>query len=143
MQSDHIQPTASIQFCSVFNYQQLPAFPSFYASNHLCLLDQSAGHLGHLPFPDIRESDQQIADKFSDRVELPRCLHCGAALIRGISYKLSCQPFGDRIRTKLPPSMDEQLLSRIGQLTHSNPNFPSILNRDLRPVLQHACFSGA
>jgi hypothetical protein len=37
--------------------------------------------------------------------------------------------------------MDEELLQRIVRLTDSNPNFPRILNRDLRSVLQHACVS--
>jgi hypothetical protein len=34
--------------------------------------------------------------------------------------------------------MGKQLLNCIVQLTESNPNFPRILNRDLRPVLHHA-----
>jgi hypothetical protein len=37
--------------------------------------------------------------------------------------------------------MDDRLLNRIVHLTVSNPTFPRILNRDLRPVLQHASIS--
>jgi hypothetical protein len=37
--------------------------------------------------------------------------------------------------------MDEELLQRIIRLTEPNPHFPRILNRDLRPVLQHPCVS--
>jgi hypothetical protein len=37
--------------------------------------------------------------------------------------------------------MDQRLLDRIVDLTYSNPNFPRILNRDLRPVIQRACIS--
>jgi hypothetical protein len=33
--------------------------------------------------------------------------------------------------------MDERLLSRIVQLSESRPNFPRILDHDLRPVLQY------
>jgi hypothetical protein len=37
--------------------------------------------------------------------------------------------------------MNEELLQRIIRLTESNPNFPRILNRYLRPVLQHTWVS--
>jgi hypothetical protein len=37
--------------------------------------------------------------------------------------------------------MDEELLDPIVELTHSTPSFPRILNRNLRPVLQHTCIS--
>jgi hypothetical protein len=33
--------------------------------------------------------------------------------------------------------MDERLLNRVVQLSESRPNFPLILNHDLRPVLQY------
>jgi hypothetical protein len=35
--------------------------------------------------------------------------------------------------------MDEHLLDHIVHFTESSRNFPRILNRDLRPVLQYAC----
>jgi hypothetical protein len=37
--------------------------------------------------------------------------------------------------------MDQPLLDRIVDRTDSNPNCPRILNRDLRPAIQHACIS--
>jgi hypothetical protein len=37
--------------------------------------------------------------------------------------------------------MDERLLNRIVQLSESRPNFPRILNHDLRPVLQYTRIS--
>jgi hypothetical protein len=52
-----------------------------------------------------------------------------------------CKPFGERILDNLPFPMDHRLLKRIVHLTISNPDFPRILNRDLRPVLQDASVS--
>jgi hypothetical protein len=142
-QFDRIRSTVLVQFFSVFIFQQLPAFRSFYDRDHLCLLDQSAGHLNHLPFPDMREFDQEIANEIPDWVELPPCPHCDPVLLRGWQHIFYCQPFVDRICVNLPLPMDKQLLDRIVQLTHSHRNFSPILNRDMRPVLQHACVSSS
>jgi hypothetical protein len=64
--------------------------------------------------------------------------HCGAVLLRGMSHEFCCKPFADSIRNHLPPPMGRELLDHIVEFTRSIPNFPRILNRDLRPVLQHA-----
>jgi hypothetical protein len=64
--------------------------------------------------------------------------HCGAVLLRGTSHEFCCKPFAGRIRNHLPPPMGRELLDHIVELTKSIPNFPRILNRDLRLVLQHA-----
>jgi hypothetical protein len=62
-QFDRIRSTVPVQFSSVFTFHQYPAFPSCYDGNHLCLLDRSSGYLDHLPFPDVREFNKDIADK--------------------------------------------------------------------------------
>jgi hypothetical protein len=94
--------------------------------------------LDHLPFPDIRDFNNNIADKIRQWAEIPPCPHCDAVLFQGMSHEFCCKPFAGRIRNHLPPPMGRELLDHIVELAQSIPNFPRILNRDLRPVLQHA-----
>jgi hypothetical protein len=137
-QLDRIRSTVPVQFSLVFNFRQHPAFSSRYDRDDVCLLDRSSGYLEHLPFPDMRDFSEDIADKIRQWAEIPPCLHCGAVLLRGMSHESCCKPFAGRIRNRLPPPMGRELLDHIVELTLSIPNFPRILNRDLRPVLQHA-----
>jgi hypothetical protein len=60
-QFDRIRSTVPVQFFSAFNFQQVSAFPSRYDREQFYLLDQLAGRLGHLPFPDMKEFDQKVA----------------------------------------------------------------------------------
>jgi hypothetical protein len=138
---NRIQPTVPVRFFSIFIFQRLPAVLSSYDRDHFSLLGQSAGHLGHLPFPDMSELDQQIADEIRDWAEPPPCPHCGAALRRGMPHKFCCQRFAHRISVNPPRPIDEQLLDRIVQFAYSHSTFPSILNCNSQPVLQHGCVS--
>jgi hypothetical protein len=130
-QFDRIRSTVPVQFSSVFNFHQHPAFPSRYDRDRVCLLDRSSGYLDHLAFPDMRDFDEDIGDKIRQWAEIPPCPHFGAVLLRGMSHEFYCKPFAGRIRNNLPPPTGREL-------TQSIPNFPRILNRDLRPVLRHA-----
>jgi hypothetical protein len=94
--------------------------------------------LDHLPFPDIRDFNEDIANKILQWAEISPCPHCGAVLLRGMFYEFCCKPFAGRIRNHLPPPMDRELFDHVVELTQSIPNCPRILNRDLLPVLQHA-----
>jgi hypothetical protein len=77
-QFDHIRSTAPVQFSSVFNFHQRPAFSSRYDRDHVCLLDRSSGYLDHLPFHDMRDLNEDVADKIRQSAEIPPCPHCGA-----------------------------------------------------------------
>jgi hypothetical protein len=129
----------TVRFSPVFNFHQYPAFPSRYDRDHVRLLDRSSWYFDHLPFPDMRDFNEDIADKIRQWAEIPPCSDCGAVLLRGMSHEFCCKPFASRIRNHLPPLMGRELLDHIVELIQSIPNFPRILNRDLRPVLQHAC----
>jgi hypothetical protein len=72
---NRIQSTVPVRFFSDFIFQRLPAFPSSYDRDHFSLIGQSAGHLGHLPFPDVSELEQQIAHEIRDWAEPPPCPH--------------------------------------------------------------------
>jgi hypothetical protein len=50
-QFDRIRSTVSVQFSSLVNFHQHPAFLSRYDCDHVCLLAWSSGHLDHSPFP--------------------------------------------------------------------------------------------
>jgi transposase len=113
-------------------------FPSRCDHDHVCLLDRSSWYLEHLPFPDMRDFNEGIADKIRQWAEISPCPHCGAVLLRGMSHELCCKPFAGRIKNHLPPPMGRELFDHIVELTQSTPNFPWILNRDLQAVLQHA-----
>jgi hypothetical protein len=91
-----------------------------------------------LPFPDMRDFGEDIADKIRQWAEIPPYPHCGAVLLRGMSYEFCCKPFAGRIRNHLAPPMGRESLDYIVELTQSIPNFPRVLNCDLGPVLQHA-----
>jgi hypothetical protein len=82
----------------------------------------------------MREFDSEIADRIRQMSRVFRCPHCRAILLQGMPDGFCCNPFGDRIRSKTLPPMDEGLLSRILELTKSNQKFPRLLNRDLRPI---------
>jgi hypothetical protein len=79
-QFDRIWSTVPVQFSSVFNFHQRPVYPSRYDRDHVCLLDRSSGYLDHLPFPDMRDFNKDIADKIHQWAEIPLCptvmLHC-------------------------------------------------------------------
>jgi hypothetical protein len=87
--------------------------------------------------------DQESADKIRHWAEVPLCPDCGPVLLPGMPQKFCCQPFKDRILTNLPRPMDKQSLGRVRQWTSFHPNFPRILNRDLRPVFQQTCVSSS
>jgi hypothetical protein len=89
----------------------------------------------------MRKFDEDIAQRIRNWAEVPSCSYCGAVLLRGMTGKFCCHPFEQRIRSNLPPPMDEDLLQRIVELTRTKANFPRILNRDLRPVLHYASVS--
>jgi hypothetical protein len=107
-QIEHIRSTVLVQFSSVFNFHQRPAFPFRYDCNHICLLDRSSGYLDHLPFPEMRDFNEDIADKIRQWAEIPPCPHCGAVLLRGISHEFCCKPSVGRIRNHLPPPMTRE-----------------------------------
>jgi hypothetical protein len=89
----------------------------------------------------MRDFDEEIAYKIRQWAEIPPCPPCGAVLLRGMSHESCCKPFAGRIRNYLPSPMGRELLDHIVELTQSIPNFPRVLNCDLRPVLQHARIS--
>jgi hypothetical protein len=62
-QFNRIRSMVPVQFSSVFNFHQHPAFPSRYDRDHSCLLDRLSGYLDHLHFPDLRDFDKDITDK--------------------------------------------------------------------------------
>jgi hypothetical protein len=86
----------------------------------------------------MRDFNEDIVDKIRQWAEIPPCPHCGAVLLRAMFHGFCCKPFAGRINNHLPPPMGRELLDHIVELTQSIPNFPRILNRDLRAVLQHA-----
>jgi hypothetical protein len=133
--------TVPVQFRSAFNFEQYACFPSRYSRDDFCILSQSSRALGPFPFPDMREFHPEIADRIRVWAECGPCVHCGAILLQGMPHGFCCAPFGDRILANLPDPMDEELLSRIVQLSQSNPNFSRILNQYLRPVFQYASIS--
>jgi hypothetical protein len=72
-QFDCIRSTTPAQFSPVFNFHQQPAFPSRYDRDHVCLLDRSSGYLYHLPFPNMNDFNEDIADKIRQWAEIPLC----------------------------------------------------------------------
>jgi hypothetical protein len=130
-QFDRIRSTVPVQFSSVFNFHQHPAFPSRYDRDHVCLLDRSSEHLDHLPFPDMRDFNEDIADKIRQWGEIPPCPHWSAVLLREMSHEFCCKSFTGRIRNHLPPPIGRELLDHIIELTQLIPNFPRFLNRGL------------
>jgi hypothetical protein len=60
---DRIWSTVPAQDSSVFIFHQHSAFPFRYDPDHACLLDQSSWSLEHLPCPDMRDCNEDIADK--------------------------------------------------------------------------------
>jgi hypothetical protein len=62
-QFDRIRSTVPAQFSSVFNFTNTRPSPSRYNRDQVCLLDRSSGYLDHLPFPDIRDFNEDIAEK--------------------------------------------------------------------------------
>jgi hypothetical protein len=89
----------------------------------------------------MREFIPEMAERIRKWAECSPCLHCRAVLLQGMPDGVCCNPFGDRIRSNLLPSMDEGLPNHTIELIESNQNFPRILNRDLRPALRYACVS--
>jgi hypothetical protein len=123
-----------------FNFKQHPAFPQKYKRHEFCLLNQKPGeNVGDLPFPDMKLFDPDAILRIRDELELPECQYCGAVLIRGMPEGFCCKPFHDMIKPHLPTQMDPELLDRILESSHAKPNFPRVLNRQLRPVTQYAC----
>jgi hypothetical protein len=122
-QFDRIRSTVPVEFSSVFNFYQHPAFQFCYDCDQVCLLDWSSGYLDHLPFPDIRDCNEDIVDKIHQWAETPPCPHCGAVMPRGMPHEFCCKPFTDRIKNHLPPPMGRELLDYIVELTQSIPPF--------------------
>jgi hypothetical protein len=116
-QFDYIRSTVPVQFSSVDNFHQHPAFLSRYDRDHVYLLAWSSGYLDHLAFPDMRDFDEDIADKIRQRAEIPPCPHCDIVLLQRMSYEFCCKPFAGRIRNHLPPPMGRKLLDHIVELT--------------------------
>jgi hypothetical protein len=130
-----------VQFFSAFNFQQHTAFSDQYDPDDFCLLNHSSKGMAHFPFPDMREFDREIANRIRNWAECSPCPHCRAVLVQGMPDGFRCNPFRDRIRSNLPPPMDEGLLNRNIELIDSNQKIPRFLNRDLRSVLQYAFVS--
>jgi hypothetical protein len=86
----------------------------------------------------MRDFNEDIVDKIRQCAEISPCPHCGTVLLRGMSREFGYKPFAGRIRDHLPPPIGREFLDHIVELIQTIPNFPRILNRDLRPVLQHA-----
>jgi hypothetical protein len=116
-QFDRIRSTLPVQFSSVFNFHQQPAFPSRYDRHHVCRLDRSSWHLDHLPFADMRDFNEDIADKIRQWAEIPPRPHCAVVLFQGMSHEFCCKPFAGRIRNHLPPPMGREMLDHIVELT--------------------------
>jgi hypothetical protein len=123
-QFDRIRSTVPVQFSSVVNFHRHPTFPSRYDCDHVCLLVWSSGYLDHLPFPDMSDFDEDIADKISQQAEIPPCPHCDIVLLQGMSYEFCYKPFAGRIKNHLPPPIGRELLDHIVELTQSISNFP-------------------
>jgi hypothetical protein len=122
-QFNRIWSTVQVQFSSVFNCHQHPAFPSCYDRDHVCLLDRSSGYSDHWPCPDMRDFNEDIADKIRQWAEIPPFPHCSAVLLRGMSHEFCFKPLACRMRNYLPPPMGRELLDHIVELTQSIPNF--------------------
>jgi hypothetical protein len=137
-QFNRIRSTVPVQFSSVLNFHRHPVFPSRYDRDYVRLLVWSSGYLDHLPFPDMRDFDENIADKIGQRAEIPLCPHCDIVLLQGMSYEFCCKTSAGRIKNHLLPPIGRELLDHIVEFTQPISTFPRILNRDLRPVLQHA-----
>jgi hypothetical protein len=80
-QFDRIRSTVPVQCSSIFIFHQHTAFQSRYDRDHVCLLDRSSGYLDHLPFSDMRDCNEDIADKIRQWAEIPPYPHCGAVLL--------------------------------------------------------------
>jgi hypothetical protein len=89
----------------------------------------------------MRLFDPVIALKIREWAECQPCKVCGAVLLQGMPLGFCCRSFAHRVQSQSRPPIDEELLQRLVRLAESNANFAQILDRDLRPVLQHACVS--
>jgi hypothetical protein len=107
-QFDRIRSTLPVQFSLVLNFHRHPAFPSRYDRDHVCLLVWPSGYLDHLPFPDMRDLDENIADKIRQRAEIPPCPHCDIVLLQRMSYELCCKPFAGRMKNHLLPPIGRE-----------------------------------
>jgi hypothetical protein len=91
-QFDRIRSTVPVQFSSVFNFPQHPVFPSRYNCDYICLLDWSSGYLDHLPFPDMRDFNKDIADQIRQCAEVPPCptvvLYCFEGCLMNLAVDL-------------------------------------------------------
>jgi hypothetical protein len=91
------------------------------------------------PFSDMRAShSSRILTFIRKEYELPPCQYCGAVEISG-GFMRCCEGFEEAIAGHLPEPMPIKMRRAIEDSTRNgSPNFPRLLNKDLRPVLQHA-----
>jgi hypothetical protein len=126
------------RFRASFTFEQHPVFTSLYDRKSQDLLGDMGPYDCEFPFPDGKDLDPEVVRYVREWAEVEPCEHCGAVLVRGMPTGFCCRPFEDSIRDHLPHELDAEILSRILELAKENANFPRLLNRDLRPVIQNA-----
>jgi hypothetical protein len=91
------------------------------------------------PFPEMRAShSSRILAFLGNEYELPPCQYCGAVKISS-GFMRCCEGFEVAIAGHLPEPMQMEIRRAIeDSIRNGSANFPRLLNRDLRPVLQHA-----
>jgi hypothetical protein len=85
-----------------------------------------SGHLGIWIIclsADVKDFNEDIADKIRQWAKIPPYPHCGAILLRGMSHEFGCRVFAGRIRNHLPLPMGRELLDDIVELTQQFPTF--------------------
>jgi hypothetical protein len=127
---------------NAFLFEQWCTFSASYRRGDYSFLDGSTTIGVELPFPDGRDMTMEVCDAVRRSAELPPCAHCGAVIPRGMPVGFCCRPFDAVMREHLPHAMDPDILARIAAVVGRNVNFPRILNRDLRPVIQNSKING-
>jgi hypothetical protein len=120
-----------------FKFEQHPAFPSSYTRDLFCSLNSIMPGNPKFPFRDARNLSHELGDQIRKWAEIQPCEHGGAVLLHEMLARFCYQPFQHSIRTHLPHPMDPAILRQIDEFGRWNPNFPRLLNRDLRPVIQN------
>jgi hypothetical protein len=89
-------------------------------------------------FPDMRQPNDDVRAFLRTMFEPNPCLHCGAVQITG-GFTRYCNGYSEVIKNHLPQEMPMDLRREIERRTNeTSPNFPRILNKDLRPVIENA-----
>jgi hypothetical protein len=88
-------------------------------------------------FPDMRHPNDEVGLFLRTRLETNPCPQCGAVQIAGVARCYN--GYSEIMKDHLPEEMPTELRPEIERRTsETRPNFPRILNRDLRPVIQNA-----